>query len=63
MSQPLFSLYCLMKTMKLFNKWVICHVHYLKSILNDPFLTFSKFMHLLGELMNSAIEFIQKSKV
>ena len=27
-------LYCLLKTIKLFNKYVICYFHYLKSILN-----------------------------
>ena len=32
----LFSyLYCLLKTMKLLNKCVICYFHYLKSILNE----------------------------
>ena len=35
MSQPLFILYCLLKTMKLFNNCVICYFHYLKNILND----------------------------
>ena len=35
MSQSLHFFYCLLKTVKLFNKCVICYFHYLKSILND----------------------------
>ena len=43
MSKPLF-LYCLLKTMKSFNKCVICYLQNLKSILND---LFKEYRHLM----------------